>query len=118
MRQFSPTLPGAAVLLIKDGVTILEKGYGLANVELSVPAHNLAGRPYFHRALQMRAAAHGHSADAEVRAILTLAVKLHAPVRKGDALAAAGRKIGLASDDVATTERARDRTPADPFTFT
>lgn len=36
-RLFPPTLPGAAVLVIKDGKTLLDKGYGLANVELNVP---------------------------------------------------------------------------------
>jgi len=36
-RQFPPRLPGAAVLVVKDGVTLLNKGYGLANVELGVP---------------------------------------------------------------------------------
>jgi D-alanyl-D-alanine carboxypeptidase len=36
-RLFPPDLPGAAVLVVKDGVTILNKGYGLANVELNVP---------------------------------------------------------------------------------
>ncbi len=36
-RLFPPTLPGAAVVVIKDGVTLLDKGYGLANVELNVP---------------------------------------------------------------------------------
>ncbi len=29
--------PGAAVLVVKDGQTVLRKGYGLANVELGVP---------------------------------------------------------------------------------
>jgi CubicO group peptidase (beta-lactamase class C family) len=29
--------PGAAILLVKDGQTVLRKGYGLANVELGVP---------------------------------------------------------------------------------
>lgn len=36
-RLFPPNLPGAAVLVVKDGVTVLNKGYGLANVELQVP---------------------------------------------------------------------------------
>ena len=29
--------PGAAVIVVRDGKTVLRKGYGLANVELSVP---------------------------------------------------------------------------------
>lgn len=36
-RLFPAQLPGAAVLVVKDGVTLLNKGYGLANVELNVP---------------------------------------------------------------------------------
>jgi serine beta-lactamase-like protein LACTB len=36
-RLFPANRPGAAVLVIKDGVTLLNKGYGLANVELNVP---------------------------------------------------------------------------------
>ncbi|EEF25774.1 penicillin-binding protein, putative [Ricinus communis] len=36
-RLFAANLPGAAVLVQKDGVTLLNKGYGLANVELNVP---------------------------------------------------------------------------------
>jgi serine beta-lactamase-like protein LACTB len=36
-RLFAPDAPGAAVLVVKDGVTVLNKGYGLANVELNVP---------------------------------------------------------------------------------
>lgn len=36
-RLFPPALPGAAVLVVKDGVTVLNKGYGRANVELNVP---------------------------------------------------------------------------------
>lgn len=36
-RLFPANLPGAAVLVMKDGVTLLDKGYGLANIELQVP---------------------------------------------------------------------------------
>jgi serine beta-lactamase-like protein LACTB len=34
---FSAKAPGAAVLVMKDGATIVNRGYGLANVELHVP---------------------------------------------------------------------------------
>lgn len=37
VRQLPAGQPGAAVLVLKDGVTVLNKGYGLANVELNVP---------------------------------------------------------------------------------
>ncbi|MTV38101.1 serine hydrolase [Duganella radicis] len=36
-RLFPANLPGAAVLVQKNGVTLLHQGYGLANVELNVP---------------------------------------------------------------------------------
>ena len=32
-----PGMPGAAVLVIKDGRVVLEKGYGLAEVETNTP---------------------------------------------------------------------------------
>ena len=34
---YPPAGPGAAVLVVQDGKTVLRKGYGLANVELAVP---------------------------------------------------------------------------------
>jgi len=34
---YPATEPGAAVLVVKDGKTVLRKGYGLANLELGVP---------------------------------------------------------------------------------
>lgn len=37
VRLFPANQPGAAVLVMKDGVSILNRGYGLANVELHVP---------------------------------------------------------------------------------
>jgi plasmid stability protein len=46
-----------------------------------------------HRALRMRAAQHGRSMEAEVREILTNAVKPQARVLMGEALAALGCEI-------------------------
>ena len=34
---YKPQEPGAAAIVVKDGQTLLRKGYGLANVELGVP---------------------------------------------------------------------------------
>ena len=70
-----------------------------------------------HRALRVRAAQHGRSTEAEVREILTSAVKPEKRGRLGDALAALGRKIGLTNEDIATIEQARDKTPAEPLRF-
>jgi CubicO group peptidase (beta-lactamase class C family) len=36
-EAYPATGPGAAVIVVRDGKTVLRKGYGLANVELSVP---------------------------------------------------------------------------------
>jgi antitoxin FitA len=70
-----------------------------------------------HRALRVRAARHGRSAEAEIRDILERAVKPARRVRLGDALAALGRKVGLTDEDIAAIEQTRDRSPAKPMTF-
>lgn len=67
-----------------------------------------------HRALRVRAAQHGHSTEAEVRAILSNAVKPESRVRLGDALAALGREIGLTNEDFEVFADVRDKTPAEP----
>ena len=70
-----------------------------------------------HRALRVRAALHGRSAEAEVRAILATAVKPESRVRLGDALAALGLKIGLTNADVEVLDKVRDKIPAQPLSF-
>ena len=70
-----------------------------------------------HRALRVRAAQHGHSTEAEVRAILANAVKPETRVRLGDALAALGCKIGLTNEDVEIFQQVSDKTPAEPLRF-
>ena len=67
-----------------------------------------------HRALRVRAAQHGRSAEAEIRDILERAVKPATRVRLGDALAALGRKVGLTDEDVAIIDQTRDTSPAEP----
>jgi plasmid stability protein len=70
-----------------------------------------------HRALRVRAAQHGRSTEAEVRAILAAAVKPETRVRLGDALAALGRETGLTNADWDAFDQVRDRTPAEPPSF-
>ncbi len=70
-----------------------------------------------HRALRVQAALHGHSTEAEVREILTTAVKPETRVRLGDALAALGRQIGLTNEDFEVFNQLRDKTPAQPLSF-
>lgn len=67
-----------------------------------------------HRALRLRAAEHGRSTEAEVRAILAAAVLPDQRVLLGDALAALGRDLALSDDDVDALNAMRDRTPATP----
>ena len=70
-----------------------------------------------HRALRVRAALHGHSAEAEVRAILESSLKPGGRVRMGDALAELGRKIGLTNEDLEVFDQIRDKTAARPMKF-
>lgn len=70
-----------------------------------------------HRALRVQAARHGRSTEAEVREILALAVKPETRVRLGEALAALGRKVGLANEDFEVFRHVRDTTPAEPPRF-
>ena len=70
-----------------------------------------------HRALRVRAAQHGRSTEAEVREILAGAVKPEKRARMGEALAALGRRIGLANEDVEVLRKVRDKTPAEPLRF-
>jgi plasmid stability protein len=66
--------------------------------------------PETHRALQARAARHGRSTEAEVRAILDEAVRPAARVKLGSALAALARPLGGLDIEIS-----RDKTPAEPM---
>lgn len=70
-----------------------------------------------HRALKLRAAHHGRSAEAEIRAILEAAVRPADRLRLGSALSALSQKAGLTNADVEALEQGRDRTPATPLSF-
>ena len=65
-----------------------------------------------HRALRVRAARHGRSTEAEVRAILDEAVRPITSVKLGSMLSAIGAKFGRTAPNFD-----RDRTPADPASF-
>ena len=65
-----------------------------------------------HRALRVRAAEHGRSTEAEVRAILDEAVRPAERVRLGSALVDAFRPLGGVELEIE-----RDRTPAKPPRF-
>ena len=66
-----------------------------------------------HRALRVRAAMHGRSTEAEVRAILEDAVKPEGRVKLGSLLADIGRSVKLTDEDF-TVFAQRDHTPAQP----
>ena len=70
-----------------------------------------------HRALKVRAAQHGRSAEAEMRDILETAVRPETRLRLGSALAERSRHLGLTNEDVDALGQARDRTPAKPMSF-
>ncbi|MFT3971011.1 MAG: hypothetical protein QM695_12230 [Micropruina sp.] len=70
-----------------------------------------------HRALRVRAAEHGRSAEAEVREILRTALVPGQRVLLGDALAALGRDLELTDGDIAALDAVRDTSPAKPMTL-
>lgn len=70
-----------------------------------------------HRALKVRAAHHGRSAEAEMRDILEAAVRPANRIRIGSALSALSREAGLTNADFEGLENTRNRTPAKPMSF-
>jgi plasmid stability protein len=70
-----------------------------------------------HRALKVRAAHHGRSAEAEMRDILEAAVRPDTRLRLGSALSERSRRLGLTNEDVAALVKTRDKTPAKPMSF-
>lgn len=64
-----------------------------------------------HRALRVRAARHGRSTEAEVRAILEEAVSPQGRLRLGSMLAEIGRQARLTDEEVALIN---DRDPSVP----
>lgn len=65
-----------------------------------------------HRALKVRAAAHGRSTEAEIRDILEKAASPTDRVKIGSALAALARPLGGVDLDIP-----RDKSPIDPAAF-
>jgi plasmid stability protein len=70
-----------------------------------------------HRALRIRAATHGRSTEAEIRAILESTVCPPQRLRLGSALAELGRQAGWTGEDVAAIDEVRDHRPAEPMRF-
>ena len=70
-----------------------------------------------HRALRVRAASHGRSAEAEIRDILEKAAKPEGRVKLGSMLAAIGREAGLTDEEAANFDDLRAEIPAEPVSF-
>ncbi|BCG95754.1 FitA-like ribbon-helix-helix domain-containing protein [Mesorhizobium sp. 131-2-1] len=70
-----------------------------------------------HRALRVRAALHGRSTEAEIRAILENAVRPEGRVRLGSLVSEIARRAGVKDEDVDALEQARDKGPAEPLRF-
>ena len=68
-----------------------------------------------HRALRVRAAKHGCSAEAEMRAILEETVKPEGRIKLGSLLAGIGQRAAMADEELAIFKR--DKTPAIPANF-
>jgi len=71
-----------------------------------------------HRALRVRAAHHGRSTEAEIRAILETATRPPERVKLGSLLASIAREAGGLTDAEAEDfNQLRDKTPAEPIKF-
>jgi len=64
-----------------------------------------------HRALRGRAAQHGRSMEAEVRAILEATVTPEGRVKLGSLLAEIGRQAGLTDEEASVFDDVRDKSP-------
>lgn len=77
----------------------------------TLTVRNLPDEVY--RALRLRAATHGRSTEAEVRAILEGAVNPEGRVRLGTLMTEIGKRAALNDDELAAFTQ-RDKTPARP----
>lgn len=71
-----------------------------------------------HRALRVRAAMHGRSAEAEIRSILEQAAKPEGRLKLGTLLTSIAREAGELTDaEIEHFNDLRDKTPAEPMSF-
>lgn len=122
MWEGKPTDAERAAAL--DGVTLDDvhsidnnaviAGKYLIGIMTTLTVRNLPAE--VHRALRVRAAHHGRSAEAEVRAILEEAVRPEGRTRLGSLLAEIGRHVKLDDEEFAVFEQ-RDRHPRPPVSF-
>jgi antitoxin FitA len=105
-------LPEARRPSLQDAINIPVGGFAIMP---AITIRNLSDET--HRALKLRAARHGRSAEVEMRVILEAAVRPTDRVRLGGALVHMSRKIGLTNADVEAIEQTRDRKAAEPPGF-
>lgn len=71
-----------------------------------------------HRAIRIRAAMHGRSAEAEIRYILEQAAKPEGRLKLGSLLTSIAREAGGLTDaEAEQINQLRDKTPAEPMKF-
>ncbi|MGM4986668.1 Arc family DNA-binding protein [Agrobacterium rhizogenes] len=71
-----------------------------------------------HRAIRVRAALHGRSAEAEIRSILEQAAKPEGRLKLGTLLTSIAREaVGLTDTEAESFNQLRDKTPAEPMSF-
>ncbi len=68
-----------------------------------------------HRSLKAQAALHGRSTEAEIRDILSRAVKPEGRPRLGQALSGIWKAAGITDEEAAVLANAGERTPAAPM---
>jgi plasmid stability protein len=71
-----------------------------------------------HRAIRVRAALHGRSAEAEIRSILEQAAKPEGRLKLGTLLTSIAREaVGLTDTEAESFNQLRDKTPVEPISF-
>lgn len=91
--------------------------YALVEV-LHMPMMTVRNIPdEIHRALKARAALHGRSTEAEVRAILATSVDSETRVKLGSLLVEVGQQASWRDDEVTMIQQLRDKTPGSPIDF-
>lgn len=71
-----------------------------------------------HRALRARAATHGRSTEAEIRAILEQAARPEGRLKLGSLMVAIAEEAGGLTDaEIERFDQLRDKTPAQPMGF-
>lgn len=71
-----------------------------------------------HRAIRVRAAMHGRSAEAEIRDILEQAARPEGRLKLGSLLTSIAQEAGgMSNAEAERINRLRDKTPAEPMDF-